>query len=82
MHKRFSILKYEMFTPRYKLRKHLSKCLKKYKNLRCIIDCTEVRVQQPSNFGAQGNAYSSYKGHTTFKFLIGVAPNGSVVYLS
>jgi hypothetical protein len=39
-------------------------------------------VQQPSNFAAQGNAYSSYKGHTTFKFLVAVTPNGTIVYLS
>jgi len=39
-------------------------------------------VQQPRNFGKQGNCYSSYKGHTTYKFLVGVAPNGSIVYLS
>jgi hypothetical protein len=42
----------------------------------------QVHVQQPSNFAAQGNAYSSYKGHTTFKFLVAVAPDGTIVYLS
>ena len=39
-------------------------------------------MQQSSTFAAQGNAYSSYKGHTTFKFLVAVAPNGTIVYLS
>lgn len=82
LYKRFSDLKRPMFAKRSMIKKHLPKCFKKYKNIRCIIDCTEVHVQQPSNFAAQGNAYSSYKGHTTFKFLVAVAPNGTIVYLS
>ena len=52
------------------MRQHLPKCFKKYKNIRCIIDCTEVHVQSSGNFEAQGNQYSSYKGHTTYKFLV------------
>jgi hypothetical protein len=56
--------------------------LKKYKNIRCIIDCTEVFVQQSRNFDKQGNCYSSYKGHTTYKFLIATAPNGAIVFVS
>ena len=59
-----------MFSTRDKVRQHLPKCFKKYKNIHCIIDCTEVHVQSPGNFEAQGNQYSSYKGHTTYKFLV------------
>ena len=64
------------------LSKSLPKCLKKYKNIRCIIDCTEVQVQVPGNFQAQGNQYSSYKGYTSYKFLVAVAPNGAIVFVS
>ena len=60
----------------------LPKCFKKYKNIRCIIDCTEVQVQVPGNFQAQGNQYSSYKGYTSYKFLVAVAPNGAIVFVS
>ena len=71
-----------MFSTRDKVRQHLPKCFKKYKNIRCIIDCTEVHVQSPSNFEAQGNQYSSYKGHTTYKFLVAIAPNGAILFVS
>ncbi|VDI17562.1 Hypothetical predicted protein [Mytilus galloprovincialis] len=71
-----------MFPDRSKICKHLPKSFKKYKNIRCIIDCTEVCCQQPRNFGKQGKYYSSYKGHTTYKFLVGIAPNGTIVYIS
>ncbi|CAG2192483.1 unnamed protein product [Mytilus edulis] len=79
---RLSAFRTKMFPDRSKSRKHLPKSFKKYKNIRCIIDCTEVFVQQPRNFGKQGNCYSSYKGHTTYKFLVGIAPNGTIVYIS
>ena len=71
-----------MFVTRDKIRKHLPKSFKKYKNIRCIIDCTEVFVQQPGNFAAAGNQYSSYKGHATFKFLVAIVPNGAIVFIS
>ena len=80
--KQFSALRKTMFASRRKVRKHLPKSFKKYKNIRCIIDCTEVHVQSPTNFEAQGNQYSSYKGYTSYKFLVAVAPNGAVVYVS
>ena len=71
-----------MFSTRDKVRQHLPKCFKKYKNIRYIIDCTEVHVQSPGNFEAQGNQYSSYKGHTTYKFLVAIAPNGAILFVS
>lgn len=82
LYKQFSALKEIMFPERSHIRQYLPKSFKKYKDIRCIIDCTEVFVQQPRNFGKQGNCYSSYKGHTTYKFLVGISPNGSIVYLS
>ena len=71
-----------MFASRRKVKKHLPKTFKKYKNIRCIIDCTEVHVQSPTNFEAQGNQYSSYKGYTSYKFLVAVAPNGAIMFVS
>ena len=60
------------------MRQRLPKC----KNIRCIIDCTEVHVQSPGNFEAQGNQYYSYKGHTTYTFLVAIAPNGAILFVS
>ena len=70
LYKQFGTIWNLMFSTRDKVRQHLPMCFKKYKNIHCIIDCTEVHVQSPGNFEAQGNQYSSYKGHTTYKFLI------------
>ena len=80
--KHFSGIRKLMFASRHTVRKSLPKCFKKYKNIRCIIDCTEVQVQVPGNFQAQGNQYSSYKGYTSYKFLVAVAPNGAIVFVS
>ncbi|XP_061170632.1 uncharacterized protein LOC133180037 [Saccostrea echinata] len=63
LYKRFLPLRSKMFPSRSHLSKFAPKSFKKYKNIRCIIDCTEVLVQQPRDFGKQGNCYSSYKGH-------------------
>ena len=82
LYKSFDVLKDAMFTDRDYVRKNMPKSFKKYKNIRCIIDCTEVFVQQPRNFGKQGNCYSSYKGHTTYKFLVAIAPNGAIMFVS
>ncbi|XP_074641153.1 uncharacterized protein LOC141898907 [Tubulanus polymorphus] len=36
----------------------------------------------PRDFTRQGNLYSNYKHHHTFKCLIAVAPNGTAVFVS
>ena len=82
MYKQFCTIRNLMFSTRDKVRQRLPKCFKKYKNIRCIIDCTEVHVQSPGNFEAQGNQYYSYKGHTTYKFLVAIAPNGAILFVS
>lgn len=43
---------------------------------RIVIDATEFFVEGSSNYTQQGHLYSSYKGHTTGKVLIGIAPSG------
>ena len=39
---------------------------------RVVIDCTEIAVQAPSSLVLRSELYSSYKGRTTFKCLVGV----------
>uniref|UniRef100_UPI00358FD37A potassium voltage-gated channel subfamily V member 2 n=1 Tax=Myxine glutinosa TaxID=7769 RepID=UPI00358FD37A len=47
-----------------------------------IIDCTEVFMEQPSNLLSRAQVWSNYKHHSTVKFLIGRAPQGSICFLS
>ncbi|XP_064480029.1 uncharacterized protein LOC135399823 [Ornithodoros turicata] len=53
-----------------------------YENTRCILDCTEVFLQRPKKQMARAQTYSSYKAHNTLKFLIVIAPNGFIMYVS
>ncbi|XP_056441490.1 uncharacterized protein LOC130378925 [Gadus chalcogrammus] len=51
-------------------------------DVRVIIDCTEVRCQNPSSLTLQSEVFSSYKNTTTFKALIGIAPCSAVTFVS
>ncbi|XP_063967299.1 uncharacterized protein LOC135156981 [Lytechinus pictus] len=55
---------------------------KKYPNLRCTLDCTEVFIERPRNFEFQALTWSDYKKHNTIKFLVAIAPNGMISFLS
>lgn len=60
----------------------IPRCFKKFKNIRVIIDCTEIFTQQSADFRKQGNMYSNYKSNSTVKFLIGILPNGTICFIS
>ena len=60
----------------------LPKIFKKFKNVRCSVDCTEFFCESPKDYGQQGNMYSSYKNHTNMKCLIAVNPNGAAYFVS
>ena len=51
-------------------------------NIRCIVDCTEFRVELSRDYAQQGNTYSSYKHTNTFKCLTAVVPNGGACFVS
>ena len=53
-----------------------------YPSTHCIIDETELFIQKPANSTAQQLTFSSYKNHNTFKVLIGIAPEGSISFVS
>ncbi|XP_013389213.1 uncharacterized protein LOC106157951 [Lingula anatina] len=78
----FNDLRPQMFADRSTLRPFLPKSFRSFQNVRCSVDCTEFYVQMPKDFARQGNLYSSYKHHHTFKCCIAVAPNGSGVFVS
>lgn len=54
----------------------------KYPTCRVIIDCTEVSIEKPPEVKEQVDCWSSWKSDFTLKFLVGVAPCGSVTFVS
>ena len=56
-------------------RKILGKCA-------VIIDCFKVFMERPTNLKARAQTWSNYKHHNTAKFLIGVAPQGAIMFIS
>ena len=53
-----------------------------YSSCVCIIDCSEIFIENPANFMARNATYSNYKKHNTVKILIGITPYGSISFLS
>ena len=52
-------------------------------NCKIILDCTEFKIETPrKDLEAATANYSNYKHNKTAKFLIGVAPNGAVTFVS
>ena len=51
-------------------------------DLRTIIDCSEIFIDVPKDPRLQTSTWSNYKHHNTAKFLIGVAPNSAITFLS
>ena len=47
-----------------------------------IIDCSELFIETPQSHDLQAISWSTYKHHNTLKFLIGVAPNSSIIFIS
>ncbi len=56
-------------------RKNFSKCV-------VVIDCFEVFMERPKGLMARAQTWSNYKHHNTVKFLIGIAPQGSITFIS
>jgi hypothetical protein len=54
----------------------------KFKKCACIIDCFEIFIQKPSDLQARADTYSQYKSHNTVKYLIGIAPQGVITFIS
>lgn len=48
----------------------------------CIIDCSEIVLQRPKKLTPRAQTYSSYKARNTVKFLMAIAPNGYIMYVS
>ena len=53
-----------------------------YKDIRVIVDCTEIFIQRPKNLCCQVITYSQYKNSNTIKFMTGVTPAGTISFVS
>lgn len=47
-----------------------------------VIDCFEVFIERPTSHVARSLTWSQYKHHNTVKYLIGIAPQGTVTFIS
>ncbi|KAL1468263.1 hypothetical protein MTO96_041610 [Rhipicephalus appendiculatus] len=47
-----------------------------------IIDCFEIFIQRPSSMLPRSQTWSRYKHHNTAKYLIGIAPQGVITFIS
>ena len=52
------------------------------RSLHSIIECSELFIETPQDHELQAITWSTYKHHNTLKFLIAVAPNSSILYIS
>ncbi|XP_067120132.1 uncharacterized protein [Centruroides vittatus] len=78
-----SVLKCAIVWPsKINILENMPKCFNRFRNVRVILDCSEIRVQRPKCLKCQIRCYSHYKGDTTIKFLIGVSPGGIATFLS
>ena len=69
--------------PRGKVKKYMPACFKPlYRDVRVIVDCTEIRTERPSDFEVQCATYSSYKACNTHKALVGISPSGVPTFIS
>ena len=72
-----------VWPPKEVIKKHLPKVFEgRFENVRCIIDCTEIKCEKPEDLQKQSELYSEYKSHNTFKGLVGVSPNVWMTFVS
>lgn len=70
------------FYSRREIRKNLPKEYSNFPKLKCIIDCSELFIQKPSDLKNQAATWSDYKHHNTVKFLVATTPQGSIAFIS
>ena len=72
-----------MWMSRSKVDKWMPPCFNKwYPTTRVIIDGTKFYIKKPSSLARQSATWSSYINHNTFKVLVGISPDGTMVYIS
>lgn len=61
---------------------NLPKAFEKFKSVRIILDCTEIRIPHYNCLKCRILSYSHYKGTNTIKYLIGITPGGLISFVS
>ena len=51
-------------------------------NMAIIIDCFEIFCDKPSNLLARAATFSTHKHYNTVKYLVGIAPQGVISFIS
>ena len=54
----------------------------KYPKTFMILDCTELKIEFPSDLVLQSQSYSTYKSHNTMNGLVGCDPDGGLLFVS
>lgn len=55
---------------------------RKFPSTRVILDATVFKIQTPSSLLRQSDVFSQYTSTTAAKALLGIAPSGSVTFVS
>ncbi|KAK3925556.1 LOW QUALITY PROTEIN: putative pectinesterase/pectinesterase inhibitor 60 [Frankliniella fusca] len=78
----FNTLQKSIFVSANNQRKNPPDCYAPFPNVRCVIDCTEFKVQIPDNLEQASNMFSAYKGAETVKVLIATSVYGGLCFVS
>jgi len=68
--------------PKHTIQETMPDSFRKFPSTRVILDATEFKIQTPSSLLRQSQIFSQYKSTTTAKALLGIAPSGSVTFVS
>jgi hypothetical protein len=78
-----SILKqFIVWLPPDKIRDNLPTYFCNFSDTRAVLDCAETPVQISKCLNCSVRTYSYYKGRHTLKFLLVVAPDGTIIFVS
>ena len=62
--------------------RNMLKCFAKFRATTSVLDCTEIKIQQPMCLKCRVKFYSHYKGGLTVKFRTKVTPAGLIISVS
>ncbi|KAG9279343.1 hypothetical protein AMEX_G4865 [Astyanax mexicanus] len=71
-----------LWIPKEEVKAHLPPEFSAFPDTQVVLDCTEIFCQTPSSLVLQSEVFSTYKSHTTFKAMIGIAPHGPITFVS
>lgn len=62
--------------------RNMSKCFENYRSTTFVLDCTEIKIQNPKCLKCRVKFCSHYKGALTVKFMTEVTPAGILTFTS